>query len=248
MISSWYTLKTYPKILENVLTIKAQAFAGDRSLSNIILPFVGEYRVATNDKDTTTFGYIFSPVSANETNEIPNEFSPNSYATSQESFVNNKSENILGGDNSARIGFVYLGTTNDTVNAGPAQYLANANGSVIWEPNYDTHADHGIENALNIYGIVTTETGAPRLPYKGINSEIKGQGVLLTETNNSPYFSDVNPQIATIKGFADDQNLLTLPRGISKLRIYFWLEGQDVDMENEISGAELEFKLEMAVS
>ena len=41
---------------------------------------------------------------------------------------------------------------------------------------------------------------------------------------------------------------MTLPRGISKLRVYFWLEGQDVDMENEISGAELEFKLEMAVS
>lgn len=165
-----------------------------------------------------------------------------------ESFVNNKSENILGGENSARIGFVYLGTTSDSLNASSAQYLANANGSVIWEPNYDTHAEHGIENALNIYGIETTATGAPRLPYKGINSEIKGHGVLLTETNSSPYFSDVNPQIATIKGFQDDQNIMNLPRGISKLRVYFWLEGQDVDMENEISGAELEFKLEMAVS
>ena len=38
-----------------------------------------------------------------------------------------------------------------------------------------------------------------------------------------------------------------MTRGITKLRIYFWLEGQDVDLENEVSGGELEFKLEIAI-
>ena len=163
------------------------------------------------------------------------------------SYVINKSDHIEGGENSARIAFVNLGNTTDTVNSAQAQYLANANGSIIWEPNYDTHTETGVLNALNVYGLTTTRTGAARLPYRGINQEIKGSGVLLTETHLSPYFSPVNPQIATVKNFADDQDLINLPKGITKLRIYFWLEGQDVDCENEISGGELEFKLELAV-
>ncbi len=164
-----------------------------------------------------------------------------------ESYVKNISEYVEGGENSARIAFVNLGTTSDTVNSAQAQYLANASESIIWEPNYDTHTATGVANAANVYGLYTTQTGAARLPYRGINQEIKTPGVLITETNNSPYFSPVYPKITTIKGFTDDQELMSLPKGVTKLRIYFWLEGQDVDMENEISGGELEFKLEIVV-
>ena len=164
-----------------------------------------------------------------------------------ESYVRNKSDKIFGGENSARIGFVNLGTTTDTVDGQRAQYLANASGSVIWEPNYDTHTTHGIKNAADIYGITTTETGAARLSYKGINSEITGKGVAITATDTDPHFTTVNPKITTIKDFTNDQELDTFSKGITKLRIYFWLEGQDVDMENEVSGGELEFKLELAI-
>ena len=164
-----------------------------------------------------------------------------------ESFVNNKNDEIRGGENSARVGFVKLGTTTDTSNGGSAQYLANATSSVIWEPNYDTHTEYGIENARNIYGINTSATGAARLPYKGINSEITGKGVLISATDSSPYFTTVNPQITTPKGFSGDQNLTSVTRGITKMRIYFWLEGQDVDLENKVSGGQLEFKLEISI-
>ena len=164
-----------------------------------------------------------------------------------ESFVNNKSDTIKGGENSARIGFVNLGTTTDTSNGGSAQYLANATNSIIWEPNYDTHTEHGVENAQKIYGITTSLTGAARLPYKGINNEITGKGVLISATDSSPFFSAVNPQITTPKGFSGDQDFTSVSRGITKMRIYFWLEGQDVDLENEVSGGQLEFKLEISI-
>ena len=163
------------------------------------------------------------------------------------SYVKNISEEVLGGENSARVGFVNLGTQTDTVNSVRAQNLFNATQNAIWEPNYDTHTEHGIENAKSIYGITTTATGAARLPYKGVNSEITGVGVPLSGTDSDPHFSTVNPKITTTKEFTGDQDMLTLQRGITKLRIYFWLEGQDVDMENEVSGGELEFKLELAI-
>lgn len=164
-----------------------------------------------------------------------------------ESFVNNKSDSVEGGENSARIAFLNLGTTTETTNGIRAQSLANASNSVIWEPNYDTHTEFGVENAQNIYGITTTQTGGQRLPYKGINSEITGKGVQISATDSSPYFTAVNPQIYTPKGFNTDQDLMPLTRGITKMRIYFWLEGQDVDLENKVSGGKLEFKLELAI-
>lgn len=164
-----------------------------------------------------------------------------------ESFINNKSDTINGGENSARVAFLDLGTITDTSNGSRAQSLANARNSVIWEPNYDTHTEHGLENARNIYGINTSTTGGQRLPYKGINSEITGKGVSISATDSSPYFTTVNPQVTTPKGFSTDQDMAMISRGITKLRIYFWLEGQDVDLENKVSGGKLEFKLELAI-
>ena len=122
------------------------------------------------------------------------------------SYVKNISESVEGGENSARVGFVNLGTTTDTVNSSRAQFLFNASSSSIWEPNYDTHTDFGLENAENVYEITTTATGAARLPYKGINSEIGGKGVAITATNSDPHFSLVNPKIATTKEFTGDQD------------------------------------------
>ena len=97
-------------------------------------------------------------------------------------------------------------------------------------------------------GITTYRNGGTRLPYKGINQPIGGMGVNIKETDNSPYFTTVNPRIATIQGFASDQPLTTIPKGITKMRIYLWLEGQDVDMENNAARGRLQFNLELAVA
>ena len=154
----------------------------------------------------------------------------------------------MGAQNSARVGFVVLGTVSDTASGATAQNLKNATSSIIWEPNYDLHTRSGVKNAQQIYGITTTEVGGARIPYRGVNQEITGMGVRIDQTQNSPYFSPVTPKIATVQGFTTDQSLTTIPRGITKMRIYLWLEGQDVDLENNAAMGKLQFNLELAVA
>ena len=136
--------------------------------------------------------------------------------TSQSSVVNRNAIDD-GGQNSARVGFVVLGSVSDTASGVSAQNLKNANSSVIWEPNYDVHTKYGVRNALEVYGITTTETGGTRLPYKGVNQNIYGLGVPINRTDSSPYFSVVTPKIATTQTFLQDQQLVTISKGITKL-------------------------------
>ena len=167
--------------------------------------------------------------------------------TSQSSVVNRNAIDD-GGQNSARVGFVVLGNVTDTASGVAAQNLKNASSSVIWEPNYDVHTKYGVRNAQQVYGITTTETGGSRLPYKGINQNIYGMGVAINRTDSSPYFSLVTPKIATTQTFLSDQQLVTINKGITKMRIYLWLEGQDVDLENNAANGKLRFTLEIAVT
>jgi hypothetical protein len=47
------------------------------------------------------------------------------------------------------------------------------------------------------------------------------------------------------KEFSASQPLLNIPAGISKIRVYMWLEGQDVDMENKTADSALLYNLEL---
>ena len=151
-----------------------------------------------------------------------------------------------GSQNAARVGFVVEGTVNQNVEPYVAQGLRGGRKGLIWEPNYDRHTESGVKAAKEFYNITTQESGAARLPYKGINSEF-GVPVLLTETHTSPYFSDVTPDIATTQTFMNSQVLTNIPAGITKIRVYLWLEGQDVDMENNAANTKLSYNLELAM-
>ena len=151
-----------------------------------------------------------------------------------------------GGQNSARIGFVTMGTIPDTSGPYAAQALNSGTSSVIWEPNYDVHTDGGIAQAARFYGYSVSKSGSPRLPYRGVNRAFSTP-VLLTETKNSPYFTSMNPQITTTKVFSDEQYLTHIGAGITKMRIYMWLEGEDVDYENNAADGKLTFNLEIAM-
>ncbi len=151
-----------------------------------------------------------------------------------------------GAQNAARVGFVVEGTV-PAGNPGAAQNLrANGGNAYIWEPNYDKHSAEGIRNAREIYGINTTSSGASRIPYKGVNQEF-GTPVYIDQTDRSSYFTSVNPDVATPEYFQANQHLLNIPAGISKVRIYMWLEGQDVDMENHAAASKLRYDLEFAM-
>ena len=121
----------------------------------------------------------------------------------------------------ARVAFVNFGAK-DTAAAQYTNTTAIGN-AVIWEPSAKLHTDGAIANGY--------ANGTP-VDYKGVNTE--GTIDLTTDTGLAA--------VTTIKPLEDNQitaeavDLLTLSKDINKVRVYIWLEGQDVDCINEVSG------------
>lgn len=156
--------------------------------------------------------------------------------------------------NAARIAFLDEGTLDAGSTAGDIQALKNATSSsvVIWEPNYDVHTASAVANASSNYGIADlTQTGAERLDYNGVKAEIPASANIPLASASTTYFSKVTPKIATTaSGIIPSayEEAFTLKAGITKMRIYMWLEGQDVDCENNASGGSLTFNLQFSSS
>lgn len=152
--------------------------------------------------------------------------------------------------NAARVAFINEGNTPAGSAAGTIQALKAANATpVIWEPNYDVHTEAAVAHAKNTYGVDTTTESANLLAYYGIKADITTAVALNSIDGN--YFAAVTPNITTkvagINANAYEQ-VLTIPAGISKIRIYMWIEGQDVDCENMASGGSVNFNLQISSS
>ena len=139
-------------------------------------------------------------------------------------------------------GAVSFGTTDSTV--------------YIWEPNANWHTAAAVAHARDNYGITTTEStegnSVAAVPYYGINKEI-GTGVKLIDTNNGndASFTAITPSYVTESDadgvLTEEKNIFTLSAGITKARVYMWIEGQDVDCENTASGTDISFNLQLQV-
>lgn len=155
----------------------------------------------------------------------------------------------VGTENAMRVAFVLEGNVSDGSSIASIQSLATTSQDNIylWEPNYDTHTRNGISNALDLYGISTSESGATYIAYDGVMTEISSADDITlknaTSSANPNKFVRVTPDIMTAKGNNTYQYLFNLSSGISKLRIYLWLEGQDVDCENNASVGDLSFNV-----
>ena len=151
--------------------------------------------------------------------------------------------------NAARVAFIDEGNASIETEPTTIQALKNGTSSIIWEPNYDVHTAAGVLNAKEIYGLDTTTTGGTQLSYDGIKAAIDiGKGVTLKTANKTSFadlFETVTPTISTVKDFDAQQSLLNLNAGITKVRIYMWVEGQDVDCENNASGTDISFNVQI---
>lgn len=151
--------------------------------------------------------------------------------------------------NAARVAFIDEGNASIETEPTTIQALKNGISSIIWEPNYDVHTAAGVLNAKEIYGLDTTTTGGTQLSYDGIKAAIDiGKGVTLKTANKTSFadlFETVTPTISTVKDFDAQQSLLNLKAGITKVRIYMWVEGQDVDCENNASGTDISFNVQI---
>ena len=171
-----------------------------------------------------------------------------------ESQVKYNGESNSGIENAIRVAFVVEGHTSIDDALGAMHNLrTNDNNNVyIWEPNYDTHTDTGISHARLVYNISTLASGAPRIPYDGIKSEFgEGDDVTFaraTSLNYPNYFSSVTPRIVTANGNPTYQPLWFLQAGVTKVRVYMWLEGQDVDCENGASVGNVSFNLQFSTN
>jgi len=165
---------------------------------------------------------------------------PNSSIYSQRSAENTESSGI---ENATRMAILKQGTATTST---AAQALNGATEAIIVEPNYDVHTATGIQHAEDIYGITGLNlTGNNSLEYYGVKNAIT-EGVDLTETSDA-YFSKVNPNVKLKNSFFNGEEkveLFQISKGITKLRVYLWIEGQDVDCEDKASGANLNFQLQ----
>jgi predicted ribosomally synthesized peptide with SipW-like signal peptide len=126
----------------------------------------------------------------------------------------------------------------------------------IWEPNSNWHTAAAVAHARDNYAITTTQSedgsSVTAVPYYGINQVID-TGIKLADTNKAgdAHFTAVTPSYVTESG-ADgmlkaEQNIFSLKAGITKARVYMWIEGQDVDCENTASGTDISFNLQLQV-
>ena len=169
---------------------------------------------------------------------------------SSNSSVTYNGDSSSGIQNATRVAFLNEGVSGD--NASLAQSLNDAHEALIWEPNYDVHTEYGVKNANNVYGINTTMTGGSLLPYDGVISTISSNdNVLITDANSSKYpnfFKRVNVSFNTVASNTSNTKILDLEPSITKVRIYMWIEGQDVDCEDNASYGDISFNLEFTTN
>ena len=174
---------------------------------------------------TETEGQIYLTTSANVTND----------ATSEDKGLKNAS----------RIAFVKEGNkpADAAVNEIYALNGATANDVVVWEPNYDAHTSYGVTQASTVYGIKTLSagTGNAKLDYNGVKAPVQKKELTYTDEN----YVKVDT-IGTIANPAGYTAIFSLATGITKMRIYFWVEGQDVDCENNASGTGISLNIALS--
>lgn len=148
-------------------------------------------------------------------------------------------EEMKGLTNSLRIGIVKVGTVPHGSDVSTIQNMKcqGTCEAIIYEPNSKNHTDLSIERAMK-YDINLID--GKRFPTYAM---IKEGGPIYVKDNvsGSPnldlnYFSLQN----TIHEEDFERPLFEIPDGITKARVYLWIEGQDIDsLETDSEGADL---------
>lgn len=157
-------------------------------------------------------------------------------------------------ENAARVAFIPQGHAEAGTAPAEIQALKAADSTEvkIWEPNFDVHTASAVNNAWDSYQLRTQQTGATRLKYYGVKADIPTGAKIPVNSQDSTYFADMDTTLADRllstpeSGIPTDDYLevLSLEAGVTKVRIYMWVEGQDVDCENYASGGDLAFNLQ----
>ena len=129
--------------------------------------------------------------------------------------------------NSLRIGFLRMSSVPHKTPIEEIQSITCNNDcqSVIYEPNHLRHSEKSIERA-EPYGVKLIN-GQYNPTYAVYN---EGRNLELANGQEGSYF-DLDEEHFTLQNTRTDftNSLFEIPNGITKVRIYIWLEGQDMD-------------------
>ena len=166
-------------------------------------------------------------------------------------------------ENAARVAFIKEGnvaSTNSsgalTLKGGKTFTDGNAD-TIIWEPNCGSHTAEAAAGANSTYygGNETVQAGTDQeaIPYWGTLAAIdSGNAQKLSTVNtgtpNATYFKKVEGSGLKSTQVASNEvaNILHLEAGITKVRVYMWVEGQDADCDNSASGTDIAFNIEFS--
>ena len=164
--------------------------------------------------------------------------------------------------NATRIAFVIEGNAGANDATAGILTLDNATSSnvTIFEPHVDSHTASGVTQSnlyyshYTNYNTITAASGNQAVSCDGVKAPITS-AIPLAQTNatdNASYFQTVT-SVPFTSAFANADTGQTnyewysttapFPAGITKVRVYMWVEGQDVDCENDASGANLTYKI-----
>ena len=151
----------------------------------------------------------------------------------------NANEEMQGLFNSLRIGIVKIGSLPKDASPRDVQNIRCNNNceSIIYEPNSTAHTSLSIERAKK-YGVNLVD--GERFPTFAF-SKAGGPIYVDNTVSGSPnldmeYFTLQN----TITENDFEEPLFSLPDGVTKVRVYLWVEGQDIDsLETDSEGASI---------
>lgn len=189
------------------------------------------------------------------------------YLNSRSGITVPESSTDTGLKNSARISFINEGSV-ATANISDVaaiqalksqtNALTNSTNAYIWEPNCNIHTASGISNAFTYYG-KSIQADSILTSYDGLNTTfatkiaLSNAKVMVDDTqtdgvDESTFFKTVTPNLQTNVNNTAQTNLMTLSSGVTKIRVYFWIEGQDVDCENNASGSKITLNLDLTTT
>ena len=170
--------------------------------------------------------------------------------------VSGHADKTTGIQNASRIAFIYegnkpAGTLADTIQALNETSSVHEDGKAkIWEPNADQHVESAIQHAQNTYTKSITNDDDTAVDYYGIKAGIGGGNAQALNSTEETYFEKVTPTIITYGdgiSASEYKELFDLEPGVTKIRIYMWIEGQDVDCEDNESGGGIDFDLAFSI-
>jgi hypothetical protein len=132
--------------------------------------------------------------------------------------------------NAVRVAFLYQGVSD---NSDEAIKLKGANSyhddsqdtNIIWEPNNDKESSY--------YAINQNINSSENVEYKSDNDAF----TLITPSIQTPESNSVN---------GSSKTLFNLRKGINKIRIYAWIEGQDSDCYNNITASDIMYNIQIS--